>query len=480
MKKLVFTLLVLCLTAILLPASAAKRKAKPGEITSGDYRYVVQEDGTAKITDYIGGKGTATIPEEIDGLAVTALGTCAFNNSDYLRSVTIPNCITSVDGNPFTNCKIFHEIIVSPDHPYLEMKAGVLFSKPDQRLICYPQTYVDDPYVIPDYTRAIGDYAFAVSHDLRSVVIPDSVESVGDYAFSQCTGLTFVRFPDSVTTMGDRVFQSCRSLGAVMLPSGLTRIGEGMFNCCDVLHAVEIPEGVTSIGNYAFLTCRTLQSVTIPDSVSEIGGNVFGNCPALREISLSPDHPYLEKTDGVLFSKPDRRLVCHPSTLQHETYTVPEETRIIGENAFSNCARLTAITIPDSVEVIRESAFVGCKNLVSINLPEGLQVIDQDLFYGCASLPSLTIPDSVTVIGKFAFHGCESLASVNIPDGVTEIGMYAFFGCGVLSSLSLPDSLESVGDKAFAQCDPSLTLTVGQGSWAEKFCEENGLPYTYR
>ena len=38
--------------------------------------------------------------------------------------------------------------------------------------------------------------------------------------------------------------------------------------------------------------------------------------------------------------------------------------------------------------------------------------------------------------------------------------------------------MTSIGDWAFSGCD-SLTLTVARDSYAEQYCKENGLAYTY-
>ena len=58
-------------------------------------------------------------------------------------------------------------------------------------------------------------------------------------------------------------------------------------------------------------------------------------------------------------------------------------------------------------------------------------------------------------------------------EGVTEIGNGAFAGCESLQSVILPESLEKIGAQVFLNCSP--TVTVPEGSLAEKYCIENGL-----
>ena len=70
------------------------------------------------------------------------------------------------------------------------------------------------------------------------------------------------------------------------------------------------------------------------------------------------------------------------------------------------------------------------------------------------------------------------MTSITIPDSVTSIGTYAFTGCESLTSVTMPDSVTSIGDDAFAGCE-SLTATVGRNSYAEQYCAEKGIKYTY-
>jgi len=60
---------------------------------------------------------------------------------------------------------------------------------------------------------------------------------------------------------------------------------------------------------FSFTGC---ENVSIPGSVTEIGTNPFADCDRLTKIKIAKNHPYLGMKDGVLFSKPDRRLITFP------------------------------------------------------------------------------------------------------------------------------------------------------------------------
>ena len=202
---------------------------------------------------------------------------------------------------------------------------------------------------------------------------------------------------------------------------------------------LEIPEkldglAVTSIGDGAFSGCENLKGIAIPDSVTSVGYNPFESCGSLSQVTVHPDHPTLATIDGVLFSKKDKRLVWYPLTKEDTVYEIPRGTLMIGGGAFSGCENLSGVTIPDSV----------------IN------------------------------IGLFAFVMCNHLSGITIPDSVTSIDSYAFFGCENLSSITIPDSVASIGKNALYECKSLKKVIVTPDSYAQQYCEDNGLPFVFQ
>ena len=272
----------------------------------------------------------------------------------------------------------------------------------------------------------------------------------------------------------------------------VTSIGSfSFYNNIGIIDVI-IPEGVTSIGDFAFAWSPGLRSVTIPNSVKELGSNPFMRCMSLRNIDISSDHPYLTITDGVLFNKLDKKIVCYPFTLYAEEYILPSGTEIIGDAAFAE-SNLISVTIPESVREVGDNPFFrsGASTSIEIHISPNhsyLELIDgvlfskQDkrlIFYPCDSeFHEYMIPKGTTLIGNYAFYYCSNLTEISIPDSVLTIGDYAFSYCESLTSITIPHTVTAIGSFAFDNYR-GLTLIIARNSYAEQYCKDNDLSFCY-
>lgn len=477
-KMLVVSLSVLF--ALLMCCAWAEEADEPTVYTSGDWKYVLLEDGTAEIVGYDGRDKELTILSEIDGYAVTAIGGSeGFRHS--LQKLTIPDAIVSIAANPFTNCRRLEQIHVSPEHPTLAVIDGVLFEKTTKTLVWYPCKSQAESYSIPQGIATIGSSAFYKCSNLTSIVISDSVTTIGDHAFNGCSSLTSITISDSVTTIGDHAFNGCESLVRITLPDSVVSIGSNCFYSCSSLVRITLPANLTHIGEDVFDYCDSLQYISIPDSIHFQGANPFDACFALAQIHVSPEHPTLATINGVLFDKTEKTLICCPAALEADSYSIPQGIVAVGDSAFSGCASLTNILIPDSVTTIGEGAFAGCLSLTNIAVPDSVTVIGAGAFNGCVSLTNISLPKTITAIEDWTFYGCRSLQSLEIPDGVTTIGFQNFLECVSLTQVTIPESVTLIEDNAltYAIHGPAITFTVIRDSYAHQWCKDGDVPYTF-
>lgn len=155
---------------------------------------------------------------------------------------------------------------------------------------------------------------------------------------------------------------------------------------------------------------------------------------------------------------------------------IPEGVKEIGSGAFEGCNNLTgALSLPSTLEVIGHNAFIKCgftcelllpQNLKSLGggafsycnglygnlfLPDGLSIIEFQTFINCKRLTGdLKIPQNVRVIISEAFENCYGLnGKLILPEGLEHIEYRAFMSCNLRGKLVLPSTLRSIGDEAF-------------------------------
>ena len=382
---------------------------------------------------------------------VTHISNYAFNDCYCIQSVTIANSVTSIGYSAFSKCSSLTDI------------------------------------VIPDSVTDIGHSAFSSCTMLESVTLSNAVTAISDGLFSRCWNLDNIVIPEGVMTIGSSAFEECDDLGSVTIPYGVTSIGAGAFSSCDFLSEVSIPASVKSIENGAFEYCNWLKSVVIPEGVTTIGENAFASCDRLKDITV-PDSVtsigvgafassglnYNVYSNGKYLGNENNPYVAFVKVTDHATSCdIHPNTKIICNDAFYRCDKLTSIVIPDSVISLSDQAFEYALSVQSIVIGNGITSIGTDVFSHCSSLQSIVIPEGVTSIGDYAFYYCSELQSVKIPDGLTSIGSNAFASCSSLTSIAVPNSVTSLGGSAFYNCS-ELNHTVYNNA---KYLGNESNPY---
>ena len=383
-KRLIATLLVLCIVLGVLPGTA-QATASTSHGTCGDnLTWTLDEEGTLTISgtgdmeNYIGNNFSPwnnvrfSIKAVKIAVGVTSVGNSAFLGSNNLRSVTIPQSVKSIGEYAFSSCTGLTGI------------------------------------TIPDSVTSIGKGAFIGCSSLTSVHLPNRITCMEDFMFRECSKLANITIPNSVTSIGLQVFQDCSSLSSIVIPEGVTNITAGTFWNCSSLTSITLPRSLLTIdGEFAFADCSNLTNITIPEGVTFIAGRSFISCSKLNKVVI----PGSVTTMGYeVFNQCNELKTAGPvgSGCNYEFGWTDK----IPDYAFEGCGGLTSITIPDSITNIGTNAFAGCSSLTSVTIPQSATRIGSQAFIGCTSLTSVTIPNSVTSIDRAAFHDCTALTDV--------------------------------------------------------------------
>ena len=162
--------------------------------------------------------------------SVTSIGDAAFINCKGLTSVVIPDSVTSIGKRAFCGCEGLTSVIIPDSVTSIGEEAfegrlirgetwvdeyGVVFSADKTILFEAPKGLKE--YIIPDGTKAIGQYAFSdTSETLECVLLPESVKVIENHAFAPASGewekMTSIEIPDGVRTIGEEAFMNVKEL----------------------------------------------------------------------------------------------------------------------------------------------------------------------------------------------------------------------------------------------------------------------------
>ena len=265
------------------------------------YYTLIDNNSAVEITSCSNTATDITVPDTIEGLPVTKIGFLAFSNaSAQLRSVTLPDSITTIGEAAFSNCTSLVKI---------NIPANVTCINTNVFANCSSLASID----IPNSVTSIGYSAFGSCSSLTNINIPDSVTSIDTEAFSGCSSLTSIVLPDSVTTVGEDVFRACTNLESMVLSKNIEVLPYGFTCDCISLNNVVLPEHLKKIEDKA-LGYTALQTVDMPDEIESL--SVF-------EDSYDFGTP---NTNASFYGSESVVMRCHENSYVHKTaeeYNLP-------------------------------------------------------------------------------------------------------------------------------------------------------------
>ncbi len=395
--------------------------------------------------------------------SVTTIGSYALYSCRGLLGITIPNSVTSIGNYAFSDLTSIFGITIPNSVETMGDRAFhscsklsvVTFEEGCKLTVLNSYVFSNTALTeieIPNSVTIIGEYAFSYCQSLGNVTIPNSVERIGQYAF-QYTALVNVNIPNSVTTIDGSAFRDCSALKSISIPNSVTSIGNCTFAGCSSLESIIIPKDITSLSRSIFYGCSKLTTITIPKNVTWIGQEAFYNCKSLTTVIFEEGSKLATIADAGSYSGTFENCTAL-SNVQ-----LPNSLTYLGSRAFFNCTSITHIEIPNSVTHIAESALTNL-GIVEIEIPDNVISLGKYVLEGCSKLKHISIPKSITEIPSGAFKSCVSLKNMEIPNSITKIGSDAFQNCTVLENITIPNSVTAIYSYAFNNCTALEHITI--------------------
>ena len=258
---------------------------------------VVLESGVSSIGNYAFSNcamSSVAIPQ-----SVTSIGHSAFSKCTALTSITIPKGVQKIAGGTFYGCYSLESVVLPESLLSIDDRFGRgAFESCGLKSVTIPNSVTSigsyafsscdelTSVIIPVGVRSIGSNAFSYCNSISSLTIPSSITEMETLAFCWCENLTSVEIQDGASTIGEWAFYGCYNLTNVTIPQSVTNIGSAAFYFCNNLSNVVIPKGITRIEYWSFSNCSSLTNVVIPEGVTNLGWDAFQDCSALTDVTI--------------------------------------------------------------------------------------------------------------------------------------------------------------------------------------------------
>ena len=468
--------------------------------------------GTMGNTDFLLVKNQMTNLESVDisGTDVTEIPSEVFCNRENLKKVRMPQGITHLRYNSFSNCQklayvtfgnqtaVSGKIVFPSSLKYVESSA-----------FAYTITLTHLDFTACSKLESLGSYAFQGLYNLKEVLFPVqgnirlgwycfSVDETWDETMQQhvCKGLESLTLTKAVTFLDDGCLP--KSLKTLYVESSTPpACSYSVFNNLTEAIVIYIPKG--SKRNYAVADgwsniYQKMQETGFQLNLSGFGtiqkgsqtysnGDVFfvtaGSTTTMEAVPVSGNELVSVKLDGTALSVAADGAFSIPSgttTGILEVAFTSNPITVDNANGGELKDKVIAAGIdPSTLVALKVTGTMASKDWTYIrnNLPmmEVLDISETDL----TSIPEqalkehhklakIHLPSTVTTIGSEAFSNCPQLTTVEGFDNVQEIGVNAYYSCQKLAHFPFSNAIKSIGSSAFWYCTSLPTELVLQAT----------------
>ena len=435
---------------------------------NNEWAYIKYRDHI-KLYSYYDFKEELFLPEMIDNLPVTELRNeiSVYDPNGMVLSVHIPATITDL-GSLLGDLPCLEVVKISEDNKSFITENNAVYTSDKTKLIrCL--TTAEGEFTIPDTVTCVESNAFTNCKNLKKICIPSSVNEMKDTILKGCNSLENIEvdennavYSSSEGVLFDKAkeklfrFPASSKNNAYSIPDSVKEIRDSAFDNALSLESTDIPNSVEIIGESAFMKCSKLDNLIIPDSIIEVGKGAFKECSSLSKITFSAktykfgcnsleDTPwYKSQPDGAVYT--GSIMYALKGSLPENTKLVVKDGTVgINDNAFS---------------VLLDNMRIGEQNLVSVVLPDGIRYIGEFAFNGCENLAEINLPDSIEYIGQYAFDDCFKLKEVHIPNAMETIESGTFMSCYSLEEIVIPSNIKKLDKGSLAICQMLRSITI--------------------
>ena len=211
------------LTTITVDGNNENFKTIDGGLYSKDGKVLYQYAIGAKLESYVGPDGLTTVLAN------------AFDGCKLLKTITLPNTVTTVGEKAFNSCPITNATVPTCAIKELDKNSLQIIDINGGEEIeknAFRNSAVLKRVTISGDTKIVGDSAFYNCASLRSAVLNEGLEKIDEYAFKGCVYLNEINLPNTLKEIGANAFKDCNRLVKIIIPLDVETIGMFAFEGC--------------------------------------------------------------------------------------------------------------------------------------------------------------------------------------------------------------------------------------------------------
>ena len=172
---------------------------KDGSVNNNDDKAEIHN---VKLTKTVNKPADVVLPDNYEG-ELYVIGESAFENNEFVASVTIPEGVEMICYKAFSGCSNLEDIVIPNSVLAIggDAFAGTKwFDNQEDGMV-----YIGN--VLYKYKGSMPDNT--------AITINDGILGIAGLAFANCTGLTCIEIPASVTNIGNYAFDACTGLTSI-------------------------------------------------------------------------------------------------------------------------------------------------------------------------------------------------------------------------------------------------------------------------
>ena len=430
--------------------------------------------GTILVCCPAGKQGAVAVQEEVKFIQAQA-----FNGCDKITEIVMPKSITSIGeddssiSNVFRDCINLAEISVNEDNRLFSVREGILYQG---SILQFCPAGKQGNIMIPQDITDIAEDAFSDCKGMTEITVEKnnrvyiSLDGILYKKGEDAAPISLIHCPagkegsitvaDGVQTIGDCAFENCLGVKEVIVPGSVREIWYYAFSGCEDNICIRCVSGsyAEKYAKERGMDYVLMENPTPPEDIIGTSYLIGGTTYTITSVD-----PKEARVTSVKNLNEDGTMAQIADTVRMNG--IDYQVTSIADKAFQGMETLERVTIGSCVRTIGKDAFKGCKNLTAISVSGENETYSA--YEGC-----LYSRDYSQLIicpaGK---------ASVKLKDGLSGIGERAFAGCQKLMAIEIPESVTDIAEDAFADCGEELCIVCTKGSAAEAYAIAHSLRY---